>query len=352
MTTKKGAPAHGSFHALFTALAILIAAGGALMAIWFFVFYSNNEETNDAQIDQYVTPVSTRITGYIKEVRYEENQFVRKGDTLLIIDPSEMQAKLEGAQAEVQEANSSIAVLEKNVASTQSHVATQQSQLSAAEAEVWKTEREYKRYTALVKEDAATEQQLEHIKTAYDAALARYQEVKNTMQSTRLSTSEAAARIPVATTVIGSKKAAAKYAAIFLSYTVLIAPYDGWVGKKSVQPGQLVKEGQTLVSVVSKEKWVTANFKETQIAQLKLRQKVAFKVDAIKDEEFEGEVESLSPASGARFSMLPPDNATGNFVKIEQRIPVRIKLIGEAANTPFLRAGMNVTVTAPIHHDD
>ncbi|MBB2147939.1 HlyD family secretion protein [Pedobacter gandavensis] len=346
MNTTKAPAVHGPFHTLFTILASLIAAGGLIMGVWFFIFYNNNEETNDAQIDQYVTPVVTRITGYVQDVKYKENQFVHKGDTLIIIDNREYKSHLDLALSEIENAKESVGVLQRNVATTKSNTAVQQSQLDAAKSQVWKAEEEYKRYLALLKEDAATKQQLETMKSNYDSAKAHYEEISHALQSTALSTSEASSRVPVAKTVISGKKAAVDNAALYLSYTILTAPYDGWVGKKTIQPGQLVKEGQTLVSVVSQEKWITANYKETQVGRIVIGQRVTFKADASGDQVFNGVVESFSPASGARFSMLPPDNATGNFVKIEQRIPVRIKLSDPEKETEFLRAGMNVIVVA------
>jgi membrane fusion protein (multidrug efflux system) len=346
MTTNKTNPAQGHFHILFTVLATITATGGIIMGIWFLIFYHTNEETNDAQVDQYVTPIVTRITGYVKEVRYEENQFVHKDDTLVIIDNREYHAKLQIALAEATLAKKSVTVLENNVASTKSNIVVLHSKLAAAKAELWKAKQEYQRYTALLKEDAASEQQVESVQSEFESAKARYEEILHKIKSTQLDTEEAASKLPVATTFIGGKNAAVDYAALYLSYTVITAPYDGYLGKKTIQPGQLVKEGQTLAAIVSREKWITANFKETQVSQIKIGQTVTYKADAGSDEVFYGIVESFSPASGARFSILPPDNATGNFVKIEQRIPVRIKLIDEPDKTHFLRAGMNVTVTA------
>lgn len=335
-----------SFHKLVSILAAVLIFCAVLLAIWFYFFYRNHEETNDAQVDQYVTPIMARVTGYIQEVRYDENQFVHKGDTLIIIDNREYKTHLDMAEADVENAVKTITVLEKNVAATNSGTSVKQSQLAAAKAEVLKTQQEYKRYAALLKEEAATEQQMERVKADYESAKARYQEILNAIQSVKLSTSEASAKIPTAQTVIQAKQAAVDNAALFLSYTVITAPYDGWVGKKTLQPGQMIKEGQTLLSVVSKEKWITANFKETQIQYLTIGQEVTISADALKDKEFTGIIKSLSPASGARFSLLPPDNATGNFVKIEQRIPVRIELKKSDDATDFLRAGMNVLVVA------
>lgn len=338
--------AHKSFSKLITVVASILVFSGIILGIWFYIFNKNHEETNDAQVDQYVTPIMARITGYVQEVRYNENQFVHKGDTLIVMDNKEHTSHLNMALADVENAKSNFTTVEKNVATTANTTSVRQSQLAAAKTQVWKTKLEYNRYQSLLKEDAATEQQLEKVKADYELAKAHYGEIANTIQSAVLNTSEASAKIPTAQTVIQSKQAVADNASLFLSFTVITAPYDGWVGKKIIQPGQMIKEGQTLVSIVSKEKWITANFKETQLQYLSIGQEVEMRADAVDGRKFIGIIESLSPASGARFSLLPPDNATGNFIKIEQRIPVRIKLKENDQQTDFLRAGMNMVVVA------
>lgn len=338
---------HKRFHKFFTILAITISAIAMAMIIWFLIVYNNNEETNDAQIDQYITPIAMRISGYITEVRFNENQFVKKGDTLIVIDDREYKANLGMAVADVNNATQNSHLAQNNVATVHSDIAVQKSQLQAAKSTLWQTKQDYKRFQALFDEEAATEQQLELMQNHYESALAHYQELLNILKSTKLSTAEALSKIPLTESTIEGKKAAVEKAALYLSYTVIIAPYDGWIGKRTIQPGQLVKEGQTLCSIVSKEKWVTANFKETQIGQITLGQEVSFEADAGDGTEFHGIISSFSPASGSRFSLLPPDNATGNFVKIEQRIPVRITLTDSEEKTNFLRAGMSVTVTGP-----
>jgi len=335
-----------TFHILITIIACVLVASGIILGIWFYVFNRNHEETNDAQVEQYVTPIMSRITGYVQEVRFDENQFVHKGDTLLIIDNREYKSKLNVALADVQSAKQSSVVAEKNVATTASSTAIGESQLAAAKTNLWKTKLEYERYQALVKDEAATSQQLEKVKADYESAQAHFQEMRERIQSSNLSTSQAQANVPTMQTNIASKQAVADNAALFLSYTIITAPYDGWVGKRTLQPGQMVKEGQSLLSIVSKEKWITANFKETQLQYLTVGQEVRIQADALSDKEFTGIITSLSPASGARFSLLPPDNATGNFVKIEQRIPVRIQLKETDKHAEFLRAGMNITVIA------
>jgi membrane fusion protein (multidrug efflux system) len=338
--------ANRSFHIIITIIACILVISGIILGIWFYVFNQNHEETNDAQVEQYVTPVMSRITGYVQEIRFDENQFVHKGDTLVIIDNREYKSKLNVALADVQSAKQSSIVAERNVATTASSTAIGESQLAAAKTNLWKTKLEYDRYQALVKEEAATSQQLEKVKADYESAQAHFQEMRDRIQASNLSTSQAQANVPASQTNIASKQAVADNAALFLSYTIITAPYDGWVGKRTLQPGQMVKEGQSLLSIVSKEKWITANFKETQLQYLTVGQEVRIQADALNDKEFTGIITSLSPASGARFSLLPPDNATGNFVKIEQRIPVRIQLKDTDKQADFLRAGMNITVIA------
>lgn len=338
--------ANRSFHIIITIIACILVASGIILGIWFYVFNQNHEETNDAQVEQYVTPIMSRITGYVQEVRFDENQFVHKGDTLVIIDNREYKSKLNVALADVQSAKQSSVVAERNVATTASSTVIGESQLAAAKTNLWKTKLEYERYQALVKDEAATSQQLEKVKADYESAQAHFQEMRDRIQSSNLSTSQAQANVPASQTNIASKQAVADNAALFLSYTIITAPYDGWVGKRTLQPGQLVKEGQSLLSIVSKEKWITANFKETQLQYLTVGQEVRIQADALNNKEFTGIIKSLSPASGARFSLLPPDNATGNFVKIEQRIPVRIQLKETDKHADFLRAGMNITVIA------
>jgi membrane fusion protein (multidrug efflux system) len=341
--------ANKSFHIIITAIGCVLVVSGIILGIWFYVFSNSHEETNDAQVEQYVTPIMSRISGYIAEVRFEENEFVHKGDTLVIIDNKEYKARLEMALADVESAENNTLAAEKNVAATANTKLISKSQLAAARTNLWQRKLEFKRYEALVKEEAATLQQLEKVKADYESAEANYQEMQSRIHSASLNTEEARAHIPTLKSNIASKKANAENAALFYSYTVITAPYDGWVGKRTLQEGQLVKEGQPLLSMVSKEKWITANFKETQLQYLAVGREVQIKADALRNKSFKGKIISISPASGARFSLLPPDNATGNFIKIEQRIPVRIQLQDNSEEAAFLRAGMNITVTA--EHD-
>lgn len=346
----RSATSKGYLHTMVTLVASVLFISGIVLALWFFFYYQNHEETNDAQIEQYITPIAARIPGYVQEVRYRENQLVHKGDTLIIIDPREYKARLDKALADELTAKSAITVSRASVQAAGTMNAIEKAKLAGAKAVMVKAKQDLDRYNALYKEEATTLQQVQRIQADYDAAVSHYNEVESSIYRAGLTTAEAGTYVPQSEAQYLAKKAEAENAALFYSYTVITAPYDGYVGKRTLQPGQLVKEGQTLVSMVSSEKWVIANFKETQLEYLKVGQEVSLKVDALGGKKYAAKIESLSPASGARFSLLPPDNATGNFVKIEQRIPVKIVLTGSSEDNAFLRAGMNVTVVAK-HQD-
>lgn len=333
------------FHKIVTWAALLLLFVAIVTVIRFYFYYQNHEETNDAQVEQFVTPVQSRIEGYVADVHFTENQFVKKGDTLLVIDPSEFESYDLQAKADVALARQMEIVSENSGKTSESQVEILKSRLLAAEADRRKIRLDLDRYKQLFKEEAATQQELENLQNQFDAADAKVSELRNSIATSGLSTKEALSQVKQQKTATESKKAIGKKSALFLSYTVITAPYDGWVGRRTIQPGQLIKAGQTVVTMVSREKWIIANFKETQIRHLKTGQSVVIHADAFPDEEFKATIASVSPASGSKFSLLPPDNSTGNFIKIEQRIPVRILLDGGQSDEKLL-AGMNVVVSA------
>ncbi|MCW8312403.1 HlyD family secretion protein [Sphingobacterium sp. InxBP1] len=345
MSKKEKIEKAAGFNKLLVVFAIALLLVGIGILINHLMFTSRHVTTNDAQVDQYVTPVASRIPGFVKEVRFEENQYVHRGDTLVIIDAGEYQTKVAMASAELRNSQQNAEVIAKNVHVTANNISVQKAKLEAAKVSVWQTEQDYNRYKSLLEADAATRQQYDHAKAAYDMALAQLHTSQEEYNAALLSTSKDKASQLPAKANIDLKKAARDNAALFLSYTVITAPYDGFVGKRSIQPGQFVKEGQTLVNVVSEEKWINANFRETQIEDLMEGTEVIIQVDAFPKMHFKGKIHSFSPASGSRFSVIPQDNATGNFVKIEQRIPIKIVFLPQQ-NISKLRAGMNVVVHA------
>jgi membrane fusion protein, multidrug efflux system len=333
------------FNTALVIFAWMMILGGVIIAVKYYFFASEYVTTNNAQVDQYVTPIASRVSGFIKEIRFAENQYVHKGDTLVVLDGQEYSNKLQMAESDMQVLKGQIAVSQRTVRTAQNKIAVQKARLEAAKAKVWQSEKNYKRFKNLLKEDAATSQQYEAAKATYEVALADYKAIQNEQKAADLSSQEESSKVKPIESNVEQKKALLQNAALYISYTVITAPYNGWIGRKSIQVGQLVKEGETLLNLVSEEKWVTANFRETQIARLHGGSQVLITADAYPDVEFTGVIESFSPASGARFSLLPQDNSTGNFVKIEQRIPMRIKF-DSGQDISMLRAGMNVVVNA------
>lgn len=249
-------------------------------------------------------------------------------------------------------AEASLSANTENITTIQSSVNTKESdtkiidaRIASAKIDIWRTEQDFKRYKNLLAEDAATEQEFENVKASYEQSKANLMALEQQKNAVRAGASEQQTKVAPAKSQIQQSSASLNNARLFLSYTVITAPYDGWVGKKTIQEGQLIKEGQALVQMVSKEKWIIANYKETQLGQIDQKQEVIITADAYPGIEFKGKIISVSPASGSQFSLVKPDNATGNFVKIEQRFPVKIILDHNKENEKLL-SGMNVLVSA------
>ncbi|MBK1896888.1 HlyD family secretion protein [Chryseobacterium paridis] len=328
-----------------TLLAWILIISGITGMVSFYLFSRKNVTTNDAQIEQYITPVSSKVSGFIKSIRFNENQFVRKGDTLIVIDNREFINQVKMAEANLHANSENITTIQSGVSTKESDTKIIDAKIASAKIDIWRTEQDYKRYKNLVAEDAATEQQFENVKASYDQAKANLLALEQQKNAVRAGANEQETKIAPAKSQIQQSSASLNNAKLFLSYTVVTAPYDGWVGKKTIQEGQLIKEGQALVQMVSKEKWIIANFKETQLGQIDQQREVTIEADAFPDIEFKGKIISVSPASGSQFSLVKPDNATGNFVKIEQRFPVKIILDNNQDNEKLL-SGMNVLVSA------
>ncbi|SHM53771.1 HlyD family secretion protein [Chitinophaga sp. CF418] len=340
-------------------LAILVIGGGAF-GITKYIHAQHHEETDNAQIEANVSPVIPRVTGYVKEVRVKDNQRVKKGDTLVILDDRDLQIKvsqaeaaLAAAEANVQVAVATTTAARSNVSSSQANISAVDAQIEAAKVNVWRANLDYERYNNLIKDHSITQQQYEQAlatKQTAERQLNVLEEQKKVAarQTSAVSTqSDATAeQINAAKAVIKERQAEVDNAKLVASYAIITAPEDGEVSKIYVQPGQLVQAGQSIFSVVlSNDIWVVANFKETQLDKMKLGQKVSVHVDAFPGKSIEGKVTSFSPATGARFALLPPDNASGNFVKVVQRLPVKIEFNDlNQAEVKQLRPGMNVVV--------
>ena len=382
-------------------LLIIVAIGGYFL----WMYLSSYESTDDAQIDGHVNAISARISGHLSEVLVEDAQIVKAGDVLVKIDPrdyevavSQAQANLADAEASLESARTDLPIISTNTASTlqnakssradanagllgaerqfeaaEARLATAQAQVNEAEANYKKAADDAARYKLLVDKDEISRQtydQAEQTALAAKATVAAQNaavlEARHNAGVAEAAIQQAQTKIPQADASIQSamtrpqqvsqsqsrlKSAAAKVAELQaqldqaklnLSYTIIVAPVSGIVGKKTAEIGQNVSPGEQLMAVVPLDDvWVTANFKETQLRKMKPGQKVKFTVDAY-DHKFSGHVTGIGGASGSRYSLLPPENATGNYVKVVQRIPVRIDLEPNENKDHLLRPGMSV----------
>ena len=329
------------------ALSILVVL--LIWGVFRLVDFMRFESTNDAQVKEYINPILSRSTGYVQEIRFKDHQKVHKGDTLLILDKEESSVRLAEARASLASAEAQLKVLENNFASATGNMSVNKARISAEEAELWKQQQEYDRYEKLFAAEAVTQQQFENIKTKLNVAQSNYEAVKKSFEVSNSKKEEVKTQIEVAKATIKQKEGVLQKVQLDLMYAVITAPSDGYLGKKTIQQGQYIQKGQTIGFIVDMEqgKWIEANFEETQIADIKEGQVAEISIDAYPGEVFHGKIESLSPATGSQFSLLPPDNATGNFVKITQRFTVRIQLTDEMNAIQKLKAGMNAEVSVP-----
>jgi membrane fusion protein (multidrug efflux system) len=356
-------------------MVILLAA--AYFAYTKIAYARHNEDTENSQIEANIVPIAPRISGYVDAVFVKENQRVKKGDTILKLDDRDLKIRLQQAIINAKSAGANVSVVRSNVSSAdasanavstsiltaQAGIETAKANVEAAKVRVWNATENFKRYEQLFKQTSATqaqydgalaekqsaEKQVQVLEKQVEVAQAQLKAAQQQSSASRTQASGIGTQVSLAEVGIQQRQAEIEFAQLQLSYAYLIAPCDGFVSKKNVQVGQLVNPGQTLMSIVDDAQlWITANFKETQIEKMKEGQDVEVKVDAYDGKKFKGKIESIQAATGSKFSLLPADNATGNFVKVVQRIPVRIALLDDKNDKFELRAGMNVTVAVKV----
>lgn len=310
-----------------------------------FIHLGNVEFTDNAQVRRQIVPVNSRVQGYIKEIRFKEYEKIKKGDTLVIIDDDDMRLNVARANADYQNALAGRSVADRSVASASANVAVSEASVAETKVLMDNAATDLARYEKLLARDAVTRQQYDGAKTDYEAKKARYEMLVRQRSATSSVVELNQQRILQSEAGIELAKALLETAKLNLSYTVIIAPCDGYTSRKEIQVGQLIQPGQTLLDIVdSGDIWVSANYKETQLRHIVPGSKVEIKVDAIPDIIFSGKIQSISKATGASLSLIPQDNSAGNFVKVRQRIPVRIEFTedNKPEDMAQLRAGMNV----------
>lgn len=330
---------------IYNIVAVTIIAGGLVWVGSKFFHFGNVEYTDNAQVKQLIVPVNARVPGYVKEIRFEEYQPVKKGDTLLIIEDTEFKYRVAQAQADYQNAIARKNTVASSVRTIANNTTVTAASLAEVNALLNNAETEEKRYKKLLEKASVTQQEYDAKYTQYAALKAKYETLQRQKESTILATNEQTTRLGQNEAVIQLAATALDLAKLNHSYTVILAPSDGFTGRKNIQVRQLIQPGQTIVDVVdANDKWIIANYKETQTHRIVEGQKVELEIDALPNIKLKGIVKSIASATGASFSVIPQDNSAGNFVKVQQRIPVRIEFSED--NDPQylgkLRSGMNV----------
>lgn len=318
----------------------LIAVG---VTVVYYAMGANIESTDNAQIDADIIPIRSSVSGYVKTIHFEDNQEVKKGDVLITIDDTELRAKVAQAEAALENAKANLLAVKTNaVASSQNADAaslsseTTEQNIAVAKARLTKAKEDFRRIKNMYNAKASTQAELDASKAELDVAEAQYSAATNQFKAStaqslgvRSQAEGQKSMIALAEALIRQRNAELVLVQTQLSYATIKAPSDGIVSKRSVEVGQFISTGQPLCSTIDNlHLWITANFKETQVGKIKKGQTVEVEIDAYPDMKLHGKVGSFIGATGAKFSLLPPDNSTGNFVKIVQRVPVRISLEG------------------------
>jgi membrane fusion protein (multidrug efflux system) len=356
---RKEAPAKPSLfrRPWFVILAAVLLVVAVTIGTWYILRSMERESTDDAFVDAHVAQVSAKVAGRVSEVYVDDNQAVESKTPLVLLDPRDYQAVVQQRQAALQSATAKRDSAQTALAQAKARLVTLNAEIEAARAQVTSAAAEAERNTSdlrrseqLVRTGAISRQDYEHAKTAAQSQSGVVQAAQKRQQAAEAQLTEGKAGVASAETQIRSAeadieqaKAALAAAELDLSYTKITAPIAGHVTNRTVERGNYVQAGQALLAIVPREQWVTANFKETQLRYMRPGQATTIKIDAYPGRVFHGHVESIQRGSGAQFSLLPPENATGNYVKVVQRVPVRI-FFDETHPGP-LGPGMSITPT-------
>lgn len=315
-------------------------------------FSRNHVETDNAQVDGHITPVAPKVQAFVARVLVEENQAVTAGDTLVVLDDRDLRSRLAQAEADLTTALAAVGSrgragqVQAQLAVTEAQEQSARATVASAEASFRKASADLERIKGLAARNIVAAQQLDAAQAAFESAQANLDAARRMASAAGSEVTASGAMVGAAESRVMSARAAVETARLQLSYTVLTAPASGIIGRRTVEPGALVQVGQTLMSVIpDHDIWVTANLKETDLQEITVGDSVNFTVDAFPGRDFTGHIESLSPATGARFALLPPDNASGNFTKVVQRVPVRIAVDAGADASHRLLPGMSVVAT-------
>lgn len=330
--------------------AIVVAAVIAAAAIW-WVLTRNVETTDDAYLDARVVHLSSQIAGRVLHVYAGDNRLVKKGALLVEIDPADAQARLDQAQAQQGQAQAQVAAAEAQLRASKANDQQARATAAGAAAQAANAKRQLNRYRGLADTmpSAVATQQLDQAQTQAVNTAAQQRATSRRVRAATEQVDVAKAQLTVAQARLKIAQAQVEQARLTLGYTRLVAPCDGTIASRSVAVGDYVEAGQDLLAVVPLNVWVTANFKETQLARIRPGDKVDIKIDAYPGVKFTGHVDSIQRGAGQAFSVLPAQNATGNFIKVVQRVPVKILIDGPKDRRYVLGPGMSVEPSVHVH---
>ena len=316
-------PARRRFRARYLVVALIVLAVIAVAAVYFVKFIAPFEDTDDAFIEGYVPFISPRVSGPVVNLRVTDNQHVKAGDVLLEIDPRDYQVLVDQARADLAATSSRVRQAEAQIIVDQAKADQQQAAVVSAQAIAERTDADRARYEA-VQSKAVSRSQLDLAKTQASSSDAEVVVARNQARAAVAQVELDRASVETARADVQQVQARLALAQLQLSYTTILAPLDGRVTRRTVEQGAYVQTGEALLALVPDDIWVVANFKETQLERMRPGQPVLIRIDAYPQHKFKGKVDSLQAGSGARFSLLPPENAVGNYVKVVQRVPVKI----------------------------
>jgi membrane fusion protein (multidrug efflux system) len=343
---RKARPKRSRRRVVFGAIALLAIGAVGYFGYEYWTVGRFTVTTDDAYVQAYNTTLAAKVSGYLASVPVTDNTVVHAGDVIATIDDGDYRLAVDSAREKVATQTATIARMGHQIEAQQAAVAQAKTQLTSAQAGQTRTQLELERQINLVARDASSRQLLEQAQANRDQAVAAVQGAQAAIESAAANVDVLKGQQQEAVSTLDELKTSLAKAERDLSFTVIRAPIDGVIGNRAMQTGDFVQTGQRVASLVPLDDvFINANFKETQVARLRPGQTASIAVDALPEHTIEGTIESFSPASGAVFSLLPPDNATGNFTKIVQRLPVRIHVPPAIAREGLLRPGMSVVVS-------
>ena len=351
-TTQDAAPKAKKKNKLYLTLLNAFVFIITLLVIWFVIknYLHINDDTyvNDAQVKAYISPVNSRVPGYINDIRFSEHQQVKKGDTLLMLDKTEFENAILQAEAALSQAKAGKNAVASSVIRVGSSESTVAANMLGVKAQLDNAKADLARYKNLLENDAVTLQQYQQIETQVKTLQSQYNALGKQRNTAALSTNETQSQLAVSDAQIKAAQAGLERAKLNLKYTVITAPEDGVMGRRTITKGQYIQPGQQIAALVQEDsKWIEANLLETQLPLVQIGDKIPFTVDAVANTKFEGKITSISAATGSEYSAIPTDNSAGNFVKVQQRIPVKIEFTDNNDKQALekVRVGMNVVMT-------